>query len=458
MSMRVMIRDWIVCVGVAWTAVAAAAPKAGVPKAGAVAPKVSAQAQYQAAAAQYSSGNYQQALELIAQGLAAAPKDLNLLRLKGTVLIELRNYPEALATYEALLEAGVKGADRLRAQEIVKKLQAVRSTFLDITFTNGPATVYLDSKSLGAFCPAAATCNRALLPNEYTVIAERPGFDGWTDRVKIESGKTEKRTVTLLEKSSPFTVRVTPADARVTVDGADAPAKLKAGKHQVVVSLPRHLQEERAIEAHEGNPVELDIALTPLVPARVEPPGATLILDGGKPIAIHDGGLPVPPGDHDLVARAPGFDERQIKIPAERGADYEVVVKLAPTAAPLPPPRPSGPFTFRRKLALAAGGVGVVAAGAGVALGLRAKGLDDDAYDLCPSTSAPCPGALEANDLNERARSRALQANIAYGIAGGAAIAAAILWFTGAPESREPRVAVTPRLGPVAGIDLAVRF
>src|SRR5689334_9119993 len=115
--MRVMLRDWIVCVGVAWASVAAAAPRARAP----AAPKVSVQAQYQAAAAQYSSGNYQQALEIIEQGLAIAPKDLNLLRLKGTVLIELRSYPEALATYEALLEAGVRGADRLRAQDIVKK-------------------------------------------------------------------------------------------------------------------------------------------------------------------------------------------------------------------------------------------------------------------------------------------------------------------------------------------------
>jgi hypothetical protein len=38
---------------------------------------------------------------------------------------------------------------------------------------------------------------------------------------------------------------------------------------------------------------------------------------------------------------------------------------------------------------------------------------------------------------------------------GGAAIAAAVLWLTGAPESR---VAITPQLGAVAGLDLAVRF
>jgi hypothetical protein len=34
-------------------------------------------------------------------------------------------------------------------------------------------------------------------------------------------------------------------------------------------------------------------------------------------------------------------------------------------------------------------------------------------------------------------------------------IAAAVLWVTGAPESR---VVVAPRVGPVAGLDLAVRF
>ena len=45
--------------------------------------------------------------------------------------------------------------------------------------------------------------------------------------------------------------------------------------------------------------------------------------------------------------------------------------------------------------------------------------------------------------------------NIAYGVAGGAAIAAAVLWLTGGPESR---VAVAPHLGAVAGLDLAVRF
>lgn len=69
--------------------------------------------------------------------------------------------------------------------------------------------------------------------------------------------------------------------------------------------------------------------------------------------------------------------------------------------------------------------------------------------------STPCPSAPEANVLDQRRQSRALAANVTCGATSGAAITAAILWLTG---SRESRVAVTPRLGAVSGLDLAVRY
>jgi len=249
--------------------------------------------------------------------------------------------------------------------------------------------------------------------------------------------------------------------ARITVDDAahEAPAQVAAGKHRIEVSLAGHRKERRQIEAREGTPVEVAVTLTPVVPARIQPPTAQVLLDG-QPAPIEQGELAIPPGEHAIVVRAPGFQERELKVPAERPEGYEVVVELARVVPPPPPPPPPKLFTGRRKLAVAAAGVGVVALGAGVVMGLQAKGLDDDAYKLCPSPAVACPDALEANDLNSRGRSRALTANIAFGVAGGAAIAAAVLWFTGAPESRsaERRVSVTPRLGGGAGLDLAVRF
>lgn len=449
------LRSLIVCTGLvlALAGAALAAPKGGAP-----APKVTAAAQYKAAAAAYGGGNYQKALELIEQGLAVAPKDLKLLGLKGSVLLELRDYPAALAAYQAYLKAGPTGANQREAQKIVDNLLAVESTFLDLTLANGPGEIYLDSKTLGVFCKAAPACHQAVLPGEYKVIVERPGFEKWTAPVKIEGGKTTTLAVTLVEKPSLLTVRAAPEGAKVTVDGApyEAPANIPAGTHRVVVSLPGHAQERREAVAREGQPIELEVALVPFVPVQIEPAGAELALDG-KPVTVQDGGVPMSPGIHQLVARAPGYQEKKIDVPAERGADYKLVVTLEKVVvAQRPPPGPSR-FTGRRKLALAAGGVGVVALGAGIVLGLSAKGAEDDAFKLCPDPVMPCAGAREANELNRKGQSRAIQANVAYGIAGGAAVAAAVLWMIGKPESR---VAVTPSVGGggTAGLDVAVRW
>jgi hypothetical protein len=442
-SMRVLICTWIVCVGVAWTGVALAAPSGD------------AREKYRLAVKLDDSGEPEKALAVIEEGLAIAPKDLALLGFKGRVLLKLRDYTGTLAAYEAYLDAGVQGANRRAAQKIVNDFDAVRSTFLEVTLAGGSAPIYLDSKTQGAFCTAAPSCNKAILPGGYKVIVERAGFERWTDNVTVERGKTAKLTITLVEKPSLLTVRVAQPGARVTVDDAaiDAPAKVAAGTHQVVVSLAGHADARLEVTTHEGKPVELDVALTPLVAVRVEPAGAQLMLDG-KPVVIADGSIAVPPGAHALVAHAQGFADHRVEIPAERAPDYQLAIELLRVRVVVVPPAPSR-FTGRRKIAVAVGGVGLAALAGGVVLGLQSGNLDHDAYTLCPSPSAPCSGAREANDLNQRGRSRALEANIAYGAAGGAAIAAAVLWLTGAPESR---VAVTPQLGAVAGLDLAVRF
>jgi tetratricopeptide (TPR) repeat protein len=451
-----MVRSLIVCVGIACAGAAVAAPKGATvaaPKAGRVAaPRVGAQAQLKAAAAQYSNGNYQRALELIERGLAVAPQDLGLLGLKGSVLLDLRDYLGALAAYEAYLKAGPTGQNQRQAQNIVKKLEAVKSTFLEITLANGPADIYLGSKTLGLFCQAAPSCNQAVLPDQYKVIAERPGFARWTGDVTVESGKTTKLAVTLVERPSLLTVRAEPAEARVTVDGAphDAPAEVPAGKRWVVASLPGHAEERRLVEARQGKPIEVAIALAPLVPIRIQPPGAELRLDD-RSVAIEDGHIAIPRGARILVARAPGYQDHRIELPAERGAEYQLAIELeravvakapepAAVAAVVESPPSPGLFSFKRRLALAVGGVGLAAASAGVVLGLRAGNVEDGA------------GTLEAHQLRQR---RELQSHLAYGAAGLAVGIALGLWLDGAPGQR---TSIMARVGPVSGIDLAVKF
>ena len=291
------------------------------------APRASASDKYRAAAKLAADDENEKALALVEQGLALAPRDLELLQLKGVLHLKMRDYTAALAAYQAYLDAGAQGANRREAQKIVKNLAAVKSTFLEIAGTER-ATIYLDSKTYGTLC--TTPCKQPMLPGDYKVIAERTGFDRWTGRVTVDQGKTAKVTVALAEQPSHVTVK-TPPGARVTLDGKphDAPGKVAPGKHQLEVALAGHATARLEIVAKEGAPLEIDVPLLALVPLAVAPAGAQLALDD-KPVTLDAGGLAIPAGAHVLIAKAPGYHDSRIEIPAERGADYKLAVELQP--------------------------------------------------------------------------------------------------------------------------------
>src|SRR5262249_16840863 len=118
-----------------------------------------------------------------------------------------------------------------------------------------------------------------------------------------------------------------------------------------------------------------------------------------------------------------------------------------------------GMFTSKRKVALGVAGAGVAAIVSGVVLGVTAKSLQNDAYAKCPDPGQPCTAAHEAQDLLERGHSRALFANIAFGIGGAAIIGAGVLWLLGGPTAEAASVAVRPQVGSsYSGVDVTVRF
>ena len=440
---------------IVWMSVACAgvalAQRPPAPKAGPAAPKPTARQLFAQAQQAHDGGDYEKARTLVDQGLAAPPKELTkdlklkLLGLRGAVLLKLRDYPAALAAYQAYRDASPP-ANRREAQKIIDNLGAVSTTFVDVTVANGPADVYLDSKTQGVFCRPEPACNKPMLPGEYAVFAERPGFELWTGRVTVEKDQTAKLAITLVEKPSLLTVKVAQPGAKVTVDGAahDAPGEIAPGKHKVVVALAGHAEARLDAVAAEGKPVELDVSLVPLVPLRVQPASAQLLLDG-KPVVIRrDGHLEVPAGRHVLVVRASGFRDQEIEIPEQRDAGYKLEAVLAPEVAEIVEESSRrGTFTTQRKVALVVGGLSLVGVAGGVVLGLQAGDIEDD-------------GTITTV---HRRRAKTLQSQLSYGAAGVAAAIAIGLWIDGAPgQSGGGRVAVMPRLDSVAGIDLAVRF
>jgi hypothetical protein len=393
------------------------------------------------------------ALALIKDNLASMPKDAErqLLLLMGNVLLNQRDIDGALDAYQAYLDTGVHGTNAIEVQKIIVKLKLAPP--VDIAVSNGPAEIYLDAKSLGVFCPATAACTKKIMPGPHRVIVERAGFVAKTERITLQGGKPAKLAITLVEQPSQLTVNVVPAGAQITIDDAPytAPVEVPAGDHRIVAGLDHYVEAHVDTSAHEGKPVTIDVALVPLVAVHVEPATADLALDG-KPVTPEAGRLPVSPGPHHLTARAPGHQARTVDIPAELPADYQISIALAREVVE----QPVHWFTTRRKFAAGAGVIAIAGVTAGAILGLQAKNADHDAGALCPSPTTPCRDAAKADALNQHGRDRATQANIAFGVAGAGAIAAAVLWMVGAPESH---VVVAPRVGGnVAALDLSLRF
>jgi hypothetical protein len=127
--------------------------------------------------------------------------------------------------------------------------------------------------------------------------------------------------------------------------------------------------------------------------------------------------------------------------------------------APTPPPRaveparardpePPSSWTTTRKAAVVLGVLGVAAGGTGIAFGVKASRLERQSDAICPTFH--CSSA--ATDLNHRARTDGVIANVSM-IGGGAMVVGAIaLWIVGDAKLHDG-VSIVPSIGP-SGIAL----
>lgn len=204
----------------------------------------------------------------------------------------------------------------------------------------------------------------------------------------------------------------------------------------------------------------------------------------GRPVdpAVWSRAIPTDGGDYVIVGSAPGYAEWKTKVtvPNEGGKIQVTVPKLESPAKPaVMPAKPNTPltptdgapqataretaapqtteedtvasptssrFTTKRKIAVGLGVVGAAAVASGFVLGSQSRNKQDDAHMLCADPPMPCANADQANALIDAARSRALGADIAFGVGAAALIGAGVLWFTGAPSAAETNVAVTSNI------------
>jgi hypothetical protein len=213
--------------------------------------------------------------------------------------------------------------------------------------------------------------------------------------------------------------------------------------------------------------------LTISVPDESRVPGLAITRNGVTvDAALWNRGAPVDGGEYVIAGHAPGHEEwsTTVTIAAESGRvsvevpRFKELQKLAPPPADDRAMFSAGPaddtsmWSGRRKLAAGIAGGGVAFLAGAALLGKNAKGLESDAQALCPVVV--CASSDEANDKMETARSRARVANIGYGIAAAAGVAATVLWFTGSPAHTESSsVSLVPAFAPgTAGAIVQGRF
>jgi hypothetical protein len=195
-----------------------------------------------------------------------------------------------------------------------------------------------------------------------------------------------------------------------------------------------------------------------------DPPTAIIEVDG-KVLGNSPASVELTAGNHKLVVKAEGFETTERAFVMQTARATEMTINLRPVAAkpmdPPPPPPPlvdapkkDEPTKDEPKVAVltptkdvggssstatdvtkpaepakkggrlwtwVAGGAAVAAAGAGVGLGVAAQGA-------AGQTAMPPMGVTPAQQATN-AQGLATGANVAYGVAGTAAVAAVVLFF-----------------------------
>jgi hypothetical protein len=151
--------------------------------------------------------------------------------------------------------------------------------------------------------------------------------------------------------------------------------------------------------------------------------------------------VPVDPDEHKITASAPKHVEWSSTIKVKSKDKIVVVPKLERSKKRTKkPPVEDTPNPYRgTAIGLGVGGASAIAIASIIAV--HSKGLQNDSNALCPDTSC---GDLVGVDLNRRARSEALIANIGWGLGGAAVIGAIVAWKVGAKKT-DRSVAITPR-------------
>ena len=175
----------------------------------------------------------------------------------------------------------------------------------------------------------------------------------------------------------------------------------------------------------------------------VKTPGLELTLDG-KRVDVRWSSLRVNPGQHVLVARAPGYREHVARLQVAPSQRKEAVIPRLEPEAPAPPPPPPVEAPLPVDVPPASGegstpvlpwllvGAGSASVAAGIVTGIITARKESELADACPN--GDCPDASWQEQIDS-AKRMALTTNVLWGVGLASAAVGVTLLLVEQPES-----------------------
>jgi hypothetical protein len=189
--------------------------------------------------------------------------------------------------------------------------------------------------------------------------------------------------------------------------------------------------------------------LTVAVPEYAVVQGLVVARDGHKlPQAAWNTPVPVDPGEHEVVASAPGR-KTWTSTQAVTGAGVRISVTIpvlqeeGAAADGLQDAAPAG--GTRRTLAIVSGGVGLIGIGVGTYFGLKAMSKQDD-YEKHRGADGRCLD-IECETLSEEAHDAGTLSTIGFAAGGALLATGTVLWLTAPADGESTSAGLTPVLG-----------
>lgn len=211
-------------------------------------------------------------------------------------------------------------------------------TLLQVASTPPGAEVSVDGQPRGQ-----APFDVELEPGRHSVKASMAGHEEWTGEVRLEEARPYRLQIDLKQRRALAFVSVEsePSGAAVLVNGqpeGQTPLglELPLGQHAIRVSLAGHEDWQAPLTLAEEREYPVRVTLRPLPQPKTAtlkvvtlPPGATVSVNG-EPRGASPLEIRVPLGQHQVVTRLEGYQERTELVDATQDKVYPIGIDLQP--------------------------------------------------------------------------------------------------------------------------------